>query len=109
MSTTLLRLGLWILLLTLAGYVIRESVDDAHLVELLNDELLRMAGIVGVASILVGVIVGIFQKLAKKAIKTRCRVCGRPIPHGQTYCRPHLREILDEEDRTFHSTKIRGR
>lgn len=109
MSTTLLRLGLWILLLTLAGYVIRESVDDVHVVELLNDELLRMAGLIGLGSIVVGIVVRIFEKVATKAIKTRCRVCGRAIPHGQTYCRPHLREILEDEDRTFHSTKIRGR
>lgn len=109
MATTLLRFGLWIILLVLAGYVLRESLGDSPTAELLNDTILQNAGIVGAVALIIGAVLGLIQRVASKARKTRCRVCGKQVPHGQTYCRPHLREILETEDRKFHETSLRGR
>jgi len=108
-ATSLLRFGLWIILLVLAGYVLRESMGDSPTAELLNDSILHNAGYLGLAALIVGFVITLVQKIATKAIKTRCRVCGRQVPHGQTYCRAHLREILEDEDRKLHETSIRRR
>jgi predicted nucleic acid-binding Zn ribbon protein len=50
-----------------------------------------------------------FDKTARKVVttKTKCRVCGVAVAPGQIYCRPHLRGVLEREDRRTHSTRLR--
>jgi len=107
MSATLLRLGLWTMILALALYVIDETFADQPIGEIISMTLLTQVLVVAGAAILAGIVLRILGIGAKVVIKNRCRVCRTPIPHGALYCRAHLRTILhDEEDRT-HSTRVR--
>ena len=107
MATTLLRLGLWTVILVLALYVIDEAYPNEPIAELISAPLLQQALAVGVAAIIAGIVVRILGKGAKVVAKNRCRVCRTPIPAGGIYCREHLRTILSEEDDKTHMTHLR--
>lgn len=106
MSSTLLRFGLWIVLIALAFYVIHETFPEAPQSEYISAGMLQKVGAVGVGMVLLGFVLGLFQKAAAKAFKQRCTVCRRPIPHGEIYCREHLRKILEEEDERIHGMRL---
>lgn len=106
MSTTLLRLGLWTLILTLGLFVLATS-SERTFGELITTTLLRNMSLLAGALVVAGLIAGVFAKTAGKAMKqTKCRVCGTVIPHGAIYCRAHLRGMLEREDRRTHSTRL---
>ena len=107
MATTILRLGIWILILVLALYVIAESFSDQQFVELIPMTMLRQALVLSGLLIVAGIVGLILERGAKAVIKNRCKVCRTPIPSGAIYCRAHLRSILHEEDDRTHMTKIR--
>lgn len=107
MSSTLLRIGLWIIIVVLAGYVVHESYEDSPVAESIPMGLLQKGLIVGGAVLAAGVFSRFFEKSAKAVLKNRCRVCRAPIAAGALYCRDHLRTILHEEDERTHATKIR--
>lgn len=107
MSSTLLRLGLWTLVLVLVGWVIQQSFEDAPIAEYVQVDMLQKALLVSIVLILAGIIFRVFEKGAKKVVKNRCRVCRAPIPHGAIYCRAHLRSVLHQEDERTHATKVR--
>jgi predicted nucleic acid-binding Zn ribbon protein len=107
MSATLLRLGLWIMIIVLAAYVIHESFEEQPLAEMIPMPLLGKALALGAILVVAGVIVRMFEKTAKVVVKNRCAVCRTPIPHGAIYCREHLRTVLSKEDERTHMTKIR--
>ena len=109
MSSTVLRIGLWIIVIVLAGYVLHESYEDSALAEQIPMELLQKALVVGGVVLAAGILLRFFEKSAKVVMKNRCRVCRTPIVSGALYCRNHLRTILDEEDERTHATKIRRR
>jgi hypothetical protein len=107
MYATLLRLGLWTVILVLATYVFRESMAEQKIAELIPSQMLTQALIVGGALIVVGVIARLLGKGAKVVGKNRCAVCRTPITTGAIYCRAHLRAILHEEDEKTHMTRVR--
>jgi predicted nucleic acid-binding Zn ribbon protein len=107
MYTTLLRLGLWTLVLVLATYVFRESMAEPKIAELIPSEMLAQALVVGVVLIVAGMLARLFGKGAKVVSKNRCSVCRTPIASGAIYCRAHLRAILQEEDEKTHMTRVR--
>ena len=109
MAATFLRLGLWILVIVLALYVIHESFEDSPVAEYISTGMLTKALAVGALLLIVGIILRLFEKGAKAVVKNRCAVCRTPIPSGAIYCRAHLRRILHEEDEKRHMTQIRRR
>ena len=107
MANTLLRLGLWILILVLALYVLATTYSDSHWAALISTPLLVQALTLGLILIAAGIVLRILGVGVKAVAKNRCRVCRTAIPPGAMYCRAHLRSILqDEEDKT-HSTRAR--
>ncbi|MBV9495524.1 MAG: hypothetical protein JOZ54_14845 [Acidobacteria bacterium] len=108
MSSTLLRLGLWILVIVLALYVIHESFEDSPVAELVPLEMLQNALYLGGVVLIAGGVLRLFEKGTRKVVKNRCSVCRTPIPHGALYCRQHLRRILHKEDERTHITRIRA-
>jgi predicted nucleic acid-binding Zn ribbon protein len=109
MSSTLLRLGLWIIVIVLALYVIHETYEESPVAEMVPVELMQKALVVGGLSVVVGIIVRMLEKGQRAVTRNRCAVCRTPIPPGAIYCRAHLRNILHEEDDKTHMTRIRRR
>lgn len=107
MSSTLLRLGLWIIVIVLAMYVVHESFEDSPVAEYAPMNLLTKALVAGGALLVAGVIFRILEKGARVVTRNRCAICRTPIPQGAIYCRQHLRTILHDEDERTHMTKIR--
>lgn len=107
MSSTLLRLGLWLFVIVLGVYVLTETQPDSTFAEMIDLSLLTKLMGVGVLLIIAGIVAKMFEKTASVVSKNRCQVCRTPIPHGAIYCRQHLRNILHEEDDRTHMTRIR--
>lgn len=108
MYATVLRLGLWILILVLALYVLAATFPDEPFAELVPAPMLQQALVLAVVLIIAGVILRILG-LGAKVVgpRNRCRLCRTAIPHGAIYCREHLRTILHEEDEKTHHTRVR--
>ena len=106
MSTTLLRLGLWTLILVMAVYVLVTTYEEEPWTEMIPVEMLQQALILAGAVIVIGLVARLFDKGAKVVAKNRCRVCRTPIPSGALFCRAHLRSILHEEDDKTHATRL---
>src|SRR5258706_1600517 len=107
MSSTLLRLGLWIVLLVVILYVLQQTYEDAPFVDFFAPVMLQRALALGGILVAAGVVMRIFERGAKAVIKNRCVVCKTPIEHGAIYCREHLRSMLSREDDRTHRTRIR--
>lgn len=107
MSSTLLRLGLWIAILVLAAYVISESFEGSTIAEMIPMHLMTKVFGLAAALLIAGVIVKMFEKTKEKVSRSRCRICGTPVSSGAIYCRNHLRKVLEIEDRKTHNTRIR--
>lgn len=109
MSTTVLRLGLWTLILSLGLFVVDSSFPNSPLAELVSVNLVQDILILSAVLIVAGIVLRMFTKTAGKVLhkQNRCRVCETVIPAGQIYCRPHLRGVLEREDRRTHNTRIR--
>jgi hypothetical protein len=108
MYATVLRLGLWTLILVLALYVLAATYPDQPFAELIPAPMLQQALVVSVALILAGVVLRVLGVGARAvSARNRCRVCRTEIPHGAIYCRAHLRTILQQEDEKTHHTRIR--
>src|SRR5688500_12786213 len=91
MATTLLRLGLWtvILVLVLCGRV--TTYPEEPWAEWIPMSMLQQALTRGVAVVIAGTVARILGKGASKVVaKNRCRVCRKPIVSGAMYCREHL-------------------
>ncbi len=107
MSTTLLRLGLWTLILVLALYVLATTYAEQSWTELIPMTMLQQALVVAGAVLVLGIVARIFDKGAKVVTKNRCRTCRTPIAPGALFCREHLRSILNAEDDKTHMTRVR--
>lgn len=107
MSSTLLRVGLWILVLVLALYVIQQTFEESPVAEYVPMNMLQKALVVGGLLIAAGFVLRVFEKGAKAVVKNRCAVCRAPVPKGAIYCREHLRSVLHDEDQRTHMTKLR--
>lgn len=102
MHATLLRLGLWTMILILGIYVVREANIDQPWSQLITDALLTQALAVSALLVVAGIVARILGKGAKVITKNRCTVCREPVPSGAIYCRAHLRSILHDEDDKRH-------
>jgi predicted nucleic acid-binding Zn ribbon protein len=107
MWETVLRLGLWILIIVLALYVLSSTYADQEWVELIPPQMLTQALSVGALLVVAGIALRILGVGARVVTKNRCRVCRTPISPGAMYCREHLRTILSDEDEKTHVTRIR--
>ncbi len=107
MSSTFLRLGLWVILAVVALYVLHETYADAPLGEYFSTPMLQKALVVGALLVIVGVVMRMAERGAKVVTKNRCRMCKTPIPPGAIYCRNHLRRVLEREDERTHMTRTR--
>jgi hypothetical protein len=105
MSSTLLRLGLWIILAVVALYVLHETYAETHLVAYFSTPMLQKALVVGIFLVVGGLIMRLVEKGASKVSKNRCMICKTPIPQGAIYCRQHLRNVLAREDERTHMTR----
>jgi len=106
MSSTLLRLGLWITLAVVVVYVLAETYPAAPLVDYFPMPMLQKGLLLGLLLVVAGVVVRIFEKGASKVVaKNRCVVCKTAIPPGAIYCRAHLRSMLHREEDREHMTK----
>ncbi|HVT05489.1 MAG TPA: hypothetical protein VHL58_19185 [Thermoanaerobaculia bacterium] len=110
MSVTLLRAGLWIVLISFALYVVHETYPDTAIGAFTSGDMLMKAGVVGVLAGVSGFILGFFKKRdPKPAARGRCSVCGRPVKKGDIYCREHLRRIIEDEHDRTHGPGLRPR
>lgn len=107
MSTTLLRLGLWTLILVLALFVAASTFSDEQWAEMIPMPMLQQAMVVAVALIVAGLVARLFDKGARVVTKNRCRICRTAIPAGAIYCREHLRSIIADEDDKSHMTRMK--
>lgn len=107
MSSTLLRLGLWIILAVVACYVLHETYAGTALAGYFSTAMLQKALVLGGLLVVAGIVTNVFQKGAKAVIKNRCVVCKVPIAPGAIYCRAHLRRVLQVEDERTHMTHSR--
>ena len=109
MSVTILRLGLWILILSLALYVLDTSITNSPFAELVNVGLVQNVMMLGAGLFVLGLVLRVFGKTAGKVLQKapHCRVCNAVIAQGQIYCRTHLRGMLEREERKTQNTRIR--
>ena len=106
MSSTLLRLGLWIILAVVALYVLHETYAETHLAAYFSMAMLQKTLVIGVLLVIAGIVVRVLEKGAKRVVgKNRCAVCKTTIPPGAIYCREHLRNVLAREDERTHMTR----
>jgi len=105
MSSTVLRFGLWLTILTLVAFIFDSNFDETPLGQLITPTLLQHMFIFSGALVVIGVVLTVLEKATRKVGvgKNKCRVCGVAVPQGAIYCREHLRTILEAEDRRTHS------
>lgn len=107
MANTLLRLGLWMVILVLVLYVLATTYPDEHWAELISMETLQHALTLAGIVVALGIVMRILGKGARAVtVNNRCQVCRRPIGTGAIYCREHLRSLLADEEEKTH-TRIR--
>ena len=107
MSSTLLRFGMWLIVLVFAAYTLTDAVPELNIGDYLSAQTLGKLLGVAVLLVIIGFVLRLFEKGAKVVSKNRCQVCRTPIPPGAIYCRAHLRNILHEEEDRTHMTHIR--
>jgi hypothetical protein len=107
MANTLLRLGLWTLILVLALYVLASTYQDQAWTDMIPTPMLQQALVLAGLLLVAGTVARVLGKGAAAVSKNRCRVCRTPIPHGAIFCRAHLRTILSDEDDKTHATRVR--
>jgi hypothetical protein len=107
MSSTVLRLGLWIILLVVVMYVLQQTFEDAPFVDFFAPAMLQKALALGGLLLAAGIVLRLLESGAKAVTKNRCIVCKTPIDHGAIYCRQHLRRILSHEEDKTHMTRVR--
>lgn len=97
MSMTLIRLGVWSLVVILAAYVLTETVPDSAIARVITGQLLFLLTQIALGVVALGLLIALGEKLWNLR-RRKCKTCGRPIPSTQIYCRLHLNEVLEEED-----------
>jgi|SRR6266498_2635056 len=107
MSSTLLRLGLWVTLLAIVAYVLHETFSDQFIAEIVPVAVISKALVLGVLLVIAGLVSRLFETGAKAVVKNRCVVCKTPIPSGAIYCRAHLRDVLHREEDLSHTARSR--
>jgi hypothetical protein len=108
MSSTLLRVGLWIILIVVALYVLHETYEGLPIAEYFSTPMMQKALVVGVLLVGAGFATRILEKGAKVVKKNRCVTCKTPVTKGAIYCRAHLRNVLQREEDRSHMTRTRS-
>src|SRR3977135_3837181 len=73
MSSTLLRLGLWTILVVVAVSVLRETYAETHLAEYFSTPMLQKALVVGGLLVVAGLVMRVVERGAKGVVhKNRC-------------------------------------
>src|SRR5437867_3597441 len=103
MSSTLLRVGLWVVLVVIVLYVLQQSFEGGPLAEYLTAPMLQKVLALGIFVAIVGIVMRVLEKGAKAVSKNRCKVCRAPVPPGAIYCRAHLRSVLHREEDREHT------
>jgi hypothetical protein len=103
MSSTLLRAGLWVILIVIVLYVLLQSFEESPLTEYVTAPMLQKALALGVLALIAGVVFRVLERGAKVVTKNRCKVCRTPVPSGAIYCRAHLRSVLHHEEDREHT------
>lgn len=108
MYATVLRLGLWTLILVLGLYVLAATFPDEHWAELIPPPMLKQALVLSILLIVAGVVLRVLGIGVRAVVpRNRCKICKTEIPHGAIYCREHLRTILADEDEKTHHTRVK--
>lgn len=109
MSSTVLRGGLWLTILTLIAYIFDSKFEETPLGQLITPTLLQHMFVFSGVLVVLGVVLMLVEKTTHKVSKSRnrCRVCGAQVTQGAIYCREHLRSILEAEDQRTHSGTFR--
>jgi predicted nucleic acid-binding Zn ribbon protein len=107
MSATLLRAGLWVVLIVIVLYVLQQTFEDGPVAEYVDAGLLQKALGLGALTVAAGIVMRMLEKGAKVVTKNRCAVCRTPVPSGAIYCRAHLRSVLHREEDRTHMTRTR--
>jgi len=107
MSSTLLRVGLWIVLVVIVLYVLQQTFEDGPIAEYASAALMQKALALGLITVAAGIVMRFLEKGAKAVTKNRCQVCRTPVPSGAIYCRAHLRSVLHREEDRTHMTRTR--
>jgi hypothetical protein len=107
MSSTLLRLGLWIILLVVILYVLQQTYEEAPFVDYFAPAMLEKALAVGGLLVVAGIVARFMERGAKVITKSRCITCKAPVEKGAIYCRQHLRSVLSREEDRTHMTRVR--
>jgi hypothetical protein len=105
MSATLLRVGLWVVLIVIVLYVLQQTFEEGPLAEYVTAPLLQKALVLGLLATAAGIAMRFLEKGAKAVTKNRCAVCRAPVPPGAIYCRAHLRTVLHREVDREHGTR----
>ncbi len=108
MSSTLLRVGLWIILIVVALYVLHETYEGLPIAEYFATPMMQKGLVVGVLMVGASFAMRILEKGAKAVTKQRCVICKTPVPKGAIYCREHLRNVLHREEDRSHMTRTRS-
>ena len=103
MSSTLLRVGLWIVLIVIVLYVLQQSFEEGPLAEYVTTPMLQKALALGILAAIAGIVFRVLERGAKLVTKNRCKVYRAPVPPGAIYCRAHLRSVLHHEEDREHT------
>ena len=103
MSSTLLRVGLWIVLIVIVLYVLQQSFEEGPVTEYVTASMLQKALVLGGLVLIAGVAFRALERGAKVVTKNRCKVCRTPIAPGAIYCRAHLRSVLHHAEDLEHT------
>ena len=105
MASTVLRLGLYLLVIVFALYIVDTAFESSVVADFVDASLLSSAMGIGALLLIAGIVLRIMERAASKIPASRCSVCRTPVPKGAIYCREHLRNILAEEDEKTHHTR----
>ncbi|MEK6375814.1 MAG: hypothetical protein AABO58_24325 [Acidobacteriota bacterium] len=107
MSATLLRAGLWVVLVVIVLYVMQQTFEEGPLGDYVTAPMLQKVLVLGLIAAAAGIVMRVLEKGAKVVTKNRCSVCRTPVPSGAIYCREHLRSVLHREEDRTHITRTR--
>lgn len=107
MSSTLLRVGLWVVLVVIVLYVLQQTFEEGPIAEYVPSSMLQKALVLGILTAVAGVVARMLEKGARVVTRNRCAVCRTTVPSGAIYCREHLRNVLHREEDRTHITRTR--
>jgi hypothetical protein len=106
MSRSLIRFGLWALLVLVVFAIVRETLSETSPLRTDSGEFLQQAIAVSLLVVGLGVVLLLIEKVFGKPRKhSRCATCGAPVYKRELYCRQHLRQVIHEEDDRTHEVR----